>query len=235
MEILTIGGMHGMEPLGVDLVALLEKQPVQNVDGVIGSPRAVEAGTRFVNADLNRSFPGDISSRDYEERRAAEILRLADSYDVVLDFHNTGCPENDCGFVGETADPRLYDILAWFGLKRVIVADYECVNKYAPNCLSVEVSLDSPQMDASWWYDRISELATLDTVQPAEDMEVYRFVSRMTLEDRDRLQLPDKALKAFQQVEEGLATELDVQSPAYPIFIADPLTPYNYGGLLNKI
>jgi len=29
------------------------------------------------------------------------IGQLAEKYDVVLDFHNTYCPNNDCGFVGE--------------------------------------------------------------------------------------------------------------------------------------
>jgi hypothetical protein len=235
MKILTVGGMHGMEPLGVDLVGLLKKKPIQNTDAVIGSPRAVDEGSRFIKTDLNRCFPGDVESEDYETRRAAELTVMTANYDIVLDFHNTGCPGNDCGFVGETADPRLYKVLAWLGLKRVIIADYNCINKFAPKCLSVEISLDSPLMDAGWWYKRLTELAMLETIELSQDIETYRFVKRMTLEDGDRLQLPKKELKAFQPIDKGLATKLGVETPAYPIFIADPLTPYNYGGLLNKI
>jgi len=32
-----------------------------------------------------------------------------------------------------------------------------------------------------------------------------------------------------------LAEKMGVKTPAYPIFINDKFTPYNYGGLLNKI
>jgi hypothetical protein len=235
MEVLVIGGLHGREPLGVDLVRLLNEQPLPNVDAMVGSPQAVAQGRRFLKTDLNRSFPGDINSDDYETRRAAELADLAKDYDVVLDFHNTGCTDNDCSFVGDTAASKLIDISAWLGLRRVIVADYDCINKYAPNCLSVEISLQSSAMDARQWYGKIATLAGLGAVPSAVDVETYRFVKRMTVEDRDRLDLPDKELKAFQPIDETLAARLQVSSPAYPIFIADPLTPYNYGGLLNKL
>jgi len=235
MRVLIIGGMHGNEPLGVEIVKCLQQQPIKNVDAVLANEPAIAQDCRFVGVDLNRSFPGSSASKEYEQRRADELLKLCGTYDVVLDFHNTHCPGNDCGFVGETANQRLYDISAWLGLKRIIVADYDCINKYAPNCLSVEISLDSSRMSIESWLKRISEFASLKALPQAIDVEKFRFVYRMTIEDRDNLKLSDKNLRAFEPIGERLATAMGVYSPAYPIFVADAYTPYNYGGLLNKL
>jgi hypothetical protein len=235
MRILVIGGMHGNEPLGKDVVELFIRQPVEEIDTVLANERAIDRDCRFIENDLNRCFPGDPSSPDYEAQRASELLSLTKQYDIVLDFHNTYCPDNDCGFVGSTATQDLYDISAWLGLGRVIVADYECINKYAPNCLSVEVSLDSPAMNAQEWYRKVIQLSQMKTAPRSTNVEKYKFVYRMTLEDKVTYQLDTQQLAAFEPISPKLAQTLDVNYPAYPIFVADKYTPYNYGGLLNKI
>lgn len=234
MNILVIGGMHGNEPLGPQIVKLFRANPAGGVDTALANEAAIKANQRYINNDLNRSFPGDRSSSDYEIARAAELLDLTKTYDLVLDFHNTHCPNNDCGFVGETASQQLYDASAWLGLSRIIVADYDCINKYAPNCLSVEISLNSKKMDAQNWYERISNLAITDKL-PAAEVEKYRFVYRMTLEDSKRLNLAAQNLQAFKAIEEDTAKAMQVKPPAFPIFVNDAYTPYNYGGLLNRL
>src|SRR5438105_2296995 len=83
------------------------------------------------------------------------------------------------------------------GLNRIIVADYDCINKYAPNCLSVEVSLDSELNEAEIWYERIAKLSKLsDVKEDISGLQKYRFVYRMTFEDRDKFDLQNKELKA---------------------------------------
>lgn len=235
MNILIIGGMHGNEPLGLEVVALLNKKPLDNVDTVLANKPAIVANSRFTRQDLNRSFPGDIASKEPEPRRAAQLLQLTRKYDVVLDFHNTYCPDNDCGFVGEGASQNLYGIACLLGLDKIIVADYECINKYAANCLSVEISLDSSCNSADIWYKRIKTLGTLNKLSVKPSFEKYRFVYRLTLEDRDTLKLNQQGLRAFQPIKKTIADSLGIASPAFPIFIDDAYTPYNYGGLLNKI
>lgn len=235
MKILVIGGMHGNETLGIELVRQLQNAPIKDVDAIIANDEALAANTRFTGQDLNRSFPGDAANDSYESQRARELTELCRKYDVVLDFHNTYCPENNCGFVGDTAARSLYDTSSYLGLNRVIVADYDCINKYAPNCLSVEISMDSPDNDCATWRERIAALSLLDIVPNARDVTTYRFVYRMTLEDRDSLNLSNQNLQAFQAIEPRLAAKMGVESPAYPIFIGDKFTPYNYGGLLQKI
>jgi hypothetical protein len=233
MKILVIGGMHGNEPLGIALANRLAEQPMENVTTIIANSEALLQNKRFTTNDLNRSFPGDKES--YEGQRAKELLALCQEFDLVLDFHNTHCPENDCAFIGENANTGLLDAASFMGLKRVIVADYDCINKYAKNCISVEISLNSPRNNIDEWLKTIEELASAKTLPKAQGIIKYRFVYRMTSDDKVKFNLEKAGLRAFEPINKEIAAQMNIQSPAYPIFIADNYTPYNYGGLLNKL
>ncbi len=235
MKILVIGGMHGNEPLGLSVVQLFKKSPRGNVDAVFANEKAIKANCRFIKQDLNRSFPGNLKGKDYEKKRAGELLKLCQKYDLVLDFHNTYCLKNDCTFIGESANKFLFNISSYIGLRRVIVADYDCINKYTPNCISVEISLSSKLNNAKIWYQKISKLALLISVPKQASVTRYKFVYRITLADRDNFFLTKKNLKAFKKIDQNLAIKMGIKDAAYPIFIGDSFTPYNYGALLNKL
>lgn len=234
MKILAVGAMHGNEPLGANVINLLKRRPVKNINTLVANPRALKRNSRFIKQDLNRSFPGDASAHDYEKRRAAEILMKCRKYDIVFDFHNTYCPNNDCTFVGPQASNNLFNAANFIGLPKVIVADYDCINKYASNCISIEVSMDSQLMDEKYWYSILKEIAEKKNL-PKGKTNLYKFVHRITNEEEEKYSLSKKNLKAFQPIDNKLAYKLGVKSPAYPIFIEDKFTPYNFGGLLNKV
>ena len=235
MKVLVIGGMHGNEPLGLEVIKLFNNKAVKGVDTVLANEEAIKNNRRFIKTDLNRSFPGNTKGNDYEKRRAAALLQMCKRYDVVLDFHNTYCPNNDCAFVGNTAKNITYQTAAFLRLKKVIIADYDCINKFAPNCVSVEISLKSKRRSSKIWYKQIVNLSKKNFLKSTIKVQTYKFVYRITLDDRDRLNLKTKKLKAFKPITQRLAKALKVKSPAYPIFIGDGYTRYNYGGLLNKI
>lgn len=235
MKILVIGGMHGNETLGLEVISLLTMNPITNVDTIIANPEAVQGSCRFTGKDLNRSFPGTFDNDCYEDGRAAELLEMCKKYDAVLDFHNTYCANNDCSFVGDEANALLFDVSVLLGLDKVIIADYDCINKYAPNCVSIEISMDSPRNNAGIWYESIRGLSVIESVKVNSKPKKYKFVYRMTLDDKERLGLENYKLEAFKDIGSELSKKLGVSTPAYPIFIADKFTPYNYGGLLNVI
>ena len=90
-EIAVVGGIHGDEPCGVRAVEhLLDTRPDVDrpVKCIVANEAALEADARYLDADLNRVFPGDPDSEAHEERLAAALLaELRDC--VTLSMHST--------------------------------------------------------------------------------------------------------------------------------------------------
>ena len=90
-EIAVVGGIHGDEPAGVEAVEqFMEHRPevAEPVKLVIANEEAVARGERYVEADLNRSFPGRADGRSHEIRLAHELgEEIRDC--VTLALHTT--------------------------------------------------------------------------------------------------------------------------------------------------
>lgn len=89
-EVAVVGGIHGDEPCGVHAVeTLLEASPTveRPVAFVIANEAAIERGQRYVDTDLNRSFPGSPDG-SREERLAARLVEeIGDC--TTLALHST--------------------------------------------------------------------------------------------------------------------------------------------------
>ena len=76
------------------------------VSAVVANEAAVAAGTRFVDEDLNRAFPGDPDADTHEGRLAVDVLAELDDT-IVLDLHSTvSTPEPFALFHELTPDAR---------------------------------------------------------------------------------------------------------------------------------
>lgn len=90
-ELAIVGGIHGDEPCGVRAVTeLWESAPDVQVPVklVIANEPALERDVRYVDRDLNRSFPGDPDASAYESRLAAELEAELEGC-RVLALHST--------------------------------------------------------------------------------------------------------------------------------------------------
>lgn len=90
-ELAVISAVHGDEPAGVRAIErLLDDDP--DVDRpiklVVANERALEAGVRFVDVDLNRVYPGDPDADSHERRLAARLHDVIDGCRVI-DLHET--------------------------------------------------------------------------------------------------------------------------------------------------
>lgn len=86
-----VAGIHGDEPGGVAAVErLLEASPPveRPVLLIVVNERALEAGIRYVDTDLNRAFPGDPTDDAYEARLAHDLAERLDDC-TVLSLHST--------------------------------------------------------------------------------------------------------------------------------------------------
>lgn len=231
-KILVIGGLHGNESLGIEIVQALQQNPVPGVTALIGNPEAVKQNQRFVKNDLNRIFPGN-QNGTLEERRAADLMQKAAEFDLVLDFHNTTTPSNDCVFVGENSR-ALLPIAATLGLSRAVIATYDCINKFVPTCISIEISTSSSLYDSAHWIAAVTRLAQETTKETKEAIELFSFVRRITSAEQTKYQF--KEWRAFQPLSQNDRQRLALPEGTYcPIFVNDSYTPYNFAGVVQKI
>lgn len=94
-ELVVVGSVHGDEPAGKKAIKnLLERDLkfMKPVKFIIANEKALEQDQRFLDADLNSSFPGNPDSDKYEERLAAEISEHVKG-EKVIDLHTTHSTE----------------------------------------------------------------------------------------------------------------------------------------------
>jgi aspartoacylase len=162
-RVAIVGGTHGNERIGVELVRQWNKQPslvsrssFQAVHCLIGNPRAVTANVRFIDADLNRQFAVTDEVKDttqYEVGRAAELRDWFQQQriDFVIDLHSSN---SNVGQVIMMADAEndvcatrlVHSLVAEFGADTLRVANFEGTKKQAwsldavaPAGMSVEI------------------------------------------------------------------------------------------------
>lgn len=90
-EITIVGSIHGDEPAGKKAINSILEQDLdyqRPVQFILANEEALEKNKRYLETDLNRSFPGNKESEKHEEKLAAEILeKVKDT--VLLDIHTT--------------------------------------------------------------------------------------------------------------------------------------------------
>lgn len=104
-NICVVAGTHGNEyPLGAMVHEQLQYSYPGQFYPLVGNPKAVEAGTRFIDCDLNRSFDGE--SIGYEADRAEEIKEIfnKEEFTHVIDIHTSPTTDNIVGVIASGCD-----------------------------------------------------------------------------------------------------------------------------------
>lgn len=88
-----IGGVHGDEPIGVQAIGFLQEslqglEIQESIKYIIANEEALRLNKRFVETDLNRSFPGNENGK-LEEKLAYALLKEISDADYVFDIHST--------------------------------------------------------------------------------------------------------------------------------------------------
>lgn len=94
MKIAIVGGTHGNEPVGIEVIRHLDRKPPlgakNDFDTFWANPKAYEQQKRFVDCDLNRTFGKNGRSHGYEEGRSKELSeQIEGNYEFILDLHTT--------------------------------------------------------------------------------------------------------------------------------------------------
>jgi aspartoacylase len=104
-NVAIVGGTHGNELTGVEIVKRYMEQPAQieretlNVKTLLANPNAIKLCRRYDEKDLNRCFEeanlNSTNSATYEDQRAKEIVSILggrsseDRQDLIIDIHNS--------------------------------------------------------------------------------------------------------------------------------------------------
>lgn len=122
-KILFISATHGDEGFSVKVLNELERKYPKfkyGYDRIIGNPNALAKNIRYLDADLNRSAPGNKKSRFYEEKRAFEIMKIAKKFEYVIDLHGA---DSSCGIVIIICNPTLpnFVLAGMLEIKNIVI------------------------------------------------------------------------------------------------------------------
>ncbi len=90
-EVAVVGAMHGDEPCGeraIERLVAEDPEVERPVKLVVANEEALERGVRYLDDDLNRSFPGDPNADSHERRLAPHLARELRGC-TTLSLHST--------------------------------------------------------------------------------------------------------------------------------------------------
>jgi len=120
-KILIISATHGDERIGFEVIKALKKKGYQAAfDCLIANPKALKTKRRFIDCDLNRSYPGDKNSSLYEKRLAYKNLKIARKYRYIIDLHEASSGKDNFIIAPREKLPKLFP-LQFIDLKRVLL------------------------------------------------------------------------------------------------------------------
>lgn len=91
-RVAIVGGIHGDEPAGEAIVEqLIDDLTVDDgtVQLLLANEPALDAGKRYTETDLNRTFPGDPDGDAYETVLADRLVTLLEGADAILALHTS--------------------------------------------------------------------------------------------------------------------------------------------------
>jgi len=107
--------LHGDESYGLEVI----KKLPDSLPSFIANKKALKEKKRFIDSDLNRSFPGSLKG-DYEEKLSFDLIKKLKRFDKVIDLHSTSgrCPL--FGIITKPNNEKI-NIAKKLGLNRVVL------------------------------------------------------------------------------------------------------------------
>lgn len=111
-EVAVVGLVHGDESCGLRAIRRFKHELVNSdlhlekpVKLVLANEKAFSHGKRYLEKDLNRSFPGDPDSKFYEERLAYRLQQELQGL-RVLDLHSSESPKTPFAIISGVEEEK---------------------------------------------------------------------------------------------------------------------------------
>lgn len=165
-EYAVIGLLHGDEPCGKKAIEKLiseERDFKKTVKFILANEKAAEQNKRFLEVDLNRSFPGDPESNQYEERLAAEIMEEIRGL-KVFDMHSTKSHEGPFCTLSNI-DKQKLDFCRKAGAENIIYFPQEAGNwSEFENGILLETGIQGTEKAANGAYKALANFLAAEGV-----------------------------------------------------------------------
>lgn len=136
-KILIIYQTHGNEPIGADVVSILQtnEKLVKYYDCIIGNPEAVKKEVRYIDEDLNRLGNVSLNKQSYESKRSKELIKLISNYEYAIDIHETKSSDDDMLIVSSWSINR-HNALLKCPIKKIVFWPSSSIDTYpiSNNC-----------------------------------------------------------------------------------------------------
>jgi predicted deacylase len=184
-EVAVVGGIHGDEPCGpVAIERLVAESPTVDrpVKLIVANERALEAGVRSVDEDLNRAFPGDDDGETHERRLAAHLVRELEGC-TTLSLHSTQSSAEPFALV-DRVDSVTREICPRLPVDVVVETDRFSSGRLIehPHTVEVECGMQGTDEAAENAYDLVRAFLDATGVLDAGDERVGRAARATTHE-----------------------------------------------------
>ncbi|MCJ7479075.1 MAG: succinylglutamate desuccinylase/aspartoacylase family protein [Candidatus Nanohaloarchaeota archaeon QJJ-7] len=234
-EITVLGSVHGDEPAGKKAIERILSEDLdyeRPVQFIVANEEALEKGRRFLETDLNRSFPGSEESNSREERLAHELLEQVEDT-KVLDIHTThSYPEPFATL--KNLDEETLELVRAAGVDRAVYFPLESntLTEYVERSVIVEAGRQGTEEAVDNAVEVIRNFlayhGVIDSDYEVSDPELFQYQDTV---DGDW----EFTAENFEVVEEGetfavrKGETLEADEPFYPVL----MSTQGYEGMLG--
>ncbi|PSQ26443.1 succinylglutamate desuccinylase [Halobacteriales archaeon QS_9_68_17] len=238
-EIAVVAGIHGDELGGVRAVERLLDEPLtadRPVKFVVANEEAIEAGERYLEADLNRSFPGDSDADEHERRLAAAVSDEIEGC-LTLALHSTQSYAEPFAVV-DGIDDMVRDICPRLSVAAVVETSEYIQGRIfvATDAIEVETGLQGSDQSEENALRIVREFLTATGVLPGDaigrEVPAYKLLYPIDKEPADEYEV---FAENFERVDAGEpfaaadGAELTAEDDFYPVL----LSPYGYANVFG--
>ena len=233
-EVAVVAAIHGDEPCGPRAVdAVLADPPTfqRPVKFVVANERALDAGVRYLDDDLNRAFPGDVDAESHERRLAPRLLAELEGC-TTLSLHSTQSYANPFSLV-DSVSPETAAICERLPVDAVVeTAAYADGRLIAyPETIEVECGLQGSEAAASnaraligAFLEATGVVETDAGADPVDgDIPIFRLTNRVPKSPADDYEV---FVDNFERVAAGVpfasadGDDRVAEAPFYPILMS---------------
>ena len=232
-EVAVVGAIHGDEPCGsvaVESLADANLAVERPVKLIVANERALEAGDRYVDEDLNRAFPGGPDADTHEGRLAHELLGELRGCEI-LSLHSTRSYAAPFALVDEM-DGHARSVCPYLSVEAVVeTAQYSEGRLIAyPDVVELECGLQRSAVAAENAKSLVREFLVATGVLAGDGervrnhpLSVFRLDQRIPKETADGYEV---FVENFERVAEGEAFAaadgelLRAERPFYPVLLS---------------